>query len=309
MITSGPPLFTLCLCLLTGTAIPQASHPHDTARNGNEAALSATHVKASRVVDIKYQVQGTPYEPIWTRNAKLADKLQLEAAQLRKGADRKSREHLLGRGPLFEAWQKLTEAVQLSDDPFLLRDFCDSSFDAERYRDVVWSARKMSEESNWALNISARFEWGFSLAVLGDYEGAAKIIQEGLEKAPKDDDWSDYFREWTIIFTYLTKDFFTAREEARKHPTKELAKMNLNVGANLNGGVWNLLAKRIHHLIDKAESHKMQYQLLSHLSQMHRLIRDGLEGYRGGGVSASTVIEGAPITLYDVFPVSVSPRL
>ena len=30
---------------------------------------------------------------------------------------------------------------------------------------------------------------------------------------------------------------------------------------------------------------------------------------KGRRVSASTVIEGAPITLYDVFPVSVSPRL
>ncbi len=170
----------------------------------------------------------------------------------------------------------MTEAVQLSpDDPLLLRDFCHSSFDVGRYRDVVWSARKLSEENNWLLNAAVQVEWGISLAVLGDYEQAAQVIQAGLVRFPNDD-LADYFLEWSIVLTYLNKDFHAATEEARDHPVQALGGSVLN-GSDLTEGVWDLLKNRINHLAGMAETHKMQYPLLSHLSQLHRLIRDGLE--------------------------------
>ncbi len=250
------------------------------------SSMASAHAQAS-------QDGRTAYEPVWTRNARLAEELRVQAEELTKTADRKSKEHLLDRGPLFEAWQKLTEAVQLSpDDPFLLRDFCHSSFEVGRYRDVVWCARKLNEDkvNGWIMMSAAvQAEWGISLAVLGDYEGAARVIQKGLAKFPNEDvtknwlpSWEDYFREWSIILTYLNKDFHAATEEARAHPVQALGGSVLN-GSALNGGVWDLLKNHIWNLAGMAETHKMQYPLLSHLSQLHRLIRDGLEGSGGGG--------------------------
>jgi ankyrin repeat protein len=203
------------------------------------------------------------YEPVWTRNSRRALELSYQAEQLAKAGDR------LG------SWRAMTEAVQLSpNDPLLLRDFCHSSFDVGRYRDVVWGAQTLVEkfrEDRWLFGGAAmHYEWGISLAVLGEYEQAAQVLGTGVERFPSGE-WGDGFREWSIVLTYLNKDFIAAREEARAHPVTALG------GSVHNGTVWNLLVKRIQDLSGMADMHKMQYPLLDHLSQLHRLIRDGIE--------------------------------
>lgn len=204
------------------------------------------------------------FEPIWERNSKRANELGAQADKLAKAGDKAG------------SWRLLSEAVQLSpDDALQLRDFCHLSFDVGRYRDVVWSATKLKAENDWSMSASTQSEWGISLAVLGEYEQAAQIFKEGLEKFPNGE-FGDYLREWSIALTYLNHNFIAAREEARAHPVQALGGRGLN-GPELNGAVWNLLAKNIYKLWGMAETHHLQYPLLAHLSQAHRLMRDGTE--------------------------------
>jgi hypothetical protein len=223
----------------------------------------------------------SPYESVWTQNSKRASELGVQAYQLGNAGDK------LG------SWRALSEALQLSNDPVLLREFCYSSFDVGRYRDVVWSAPKLSEENGWLMNAGVQVEWGISLAVLGEYEQAAQILREGSARF-RGDELEHYLREWSIVLTYLRKDFPAAVEEARSHPVTALGD-NTADDRLLRIAVWNLLKNRIYDLAGMAEKHELQYPLLEHLSQAHRLNRDGLEGMGGGYLSYPTAAWNAEV--------------
>ena len=235
------------------------------------SALDNDNKVVADTLKAKYSLDQTDDEYIWSLNSKKAMALYFKSKGLTKDGDKTG------------AWQAISEAIQLLPDNYeneiniylVIQEYCFASFSTGHYRDVIWSVQKLKARGDWWFNASLQYTWGISLAVLGDYEQAGQVFTEGIEKFPNGD-WESGFREWNIVMNFMNKDFVAAREMALSHSIKELDLSGLSA-AEMNVAVWNFLSKHINNFVGMAEDHDMQYQLLFHLSQYHRLLRDGLE--------------------------------
>lgn len=197
-------------------------------------------------------------------------KLSSEANKLRSSAIQ-----LRDQKKYLEALRAISDAAWISDNndgDLAILSGC--AFGAGKYEDVAWSIERISKDV--FMGTDKYLMWGISVAVLNDYEKADSIMVAGLNQTQADEaEFLESFREWHIVFTYLNKDFFAARELARTQPGAfgDAARQ----ASSSNSIVYDLLAKKISSLCGMADGQGMHYPLLSHLSQAHRLIRDGVE--------------------------------
>jgi len=199
------------------------------------------------------------------------------------------------KGDSEQAWEAEALAVQfLPDDPRLLRDFCHRSFDAGRYRDVVWSARQIKDNSDWMMSAPAMVEWSLSLGVLGDYEQASQVIREAIRRmnggtGTEADlfpaaEWSTYMHEWDITFAYFMGDFDDAlAADSNIFPSGKAKKF----------AVYGILLQHIQEIGRMAEKHNMRYAALKSQSYLNKLIREGIEDYYLYGYDADLKVAGA----------------
>ena len=192
-----------------------------------------------------------------------------------------------------QAWEAEAQAVQfLPDDPLILRDFCHRSFDAGRYRDVVWSARQIKDNYDWMMSAPVMVEWSSSLGVLGDYKQASQIIREAIQRMNSGTEtgrfpaaeWSTYMHEWDITFAYLMGDFGDAlAADASVFPS----------GNAKHHAVYGILLQHIQEIGGMAEKHNMRYAALKSQSYLNKLVREGIEDYYLYGYDANLKAAGA----------------
>ncbi|WP_143167104.1 hypothetical protein [Mucilaginibacter sp. OK098] len=226
------------------------------------------------------------------------------------------------QGDIMGAWEAFSEMVQLDPAPLDARVFCHYSFDAGKYRDVVWCGQRIMDAINadkvnaWMMDAPVQMEWGISLAVLGDYRKADSVLVDGIEKLHTansdfgyEKEWLDYYREWHYTLNYINNDFSSTLILAEKDNT-------IATDGHQTANLYNLLARDISHLVGLAQGQGMNYPLLSHWSALHRLVREDMvvdyafdksESQRSKNEGIVTGIAWHAIDVYNGLPLKPLP--